>query len=346
MDFSIASILTLDGLTNGAIYALLGIGIVLVFAVTRIIFIPQGEFVAYGALTLAIFQTGKVPGTVWLLLIVAAVAAVMDLVSVWRHRGSAKLAVTAALRTFVPAGLICALSAWAAPRGWPMLAQVVLSVCIVTAFGPLVYRVAYQSLAGKSTLVLLIVSIGVHFAMTGLGLLFFGAEGFRNPPFWDERLSLGPLTVNGQALIIFGVSAALIALMWLFFERSLYGKALRATAVNQLGARLMGISSETAGRLTFALAALIGALSGLLIGPTTTVFYDSGFLIGLKGFVASVIAGLSSYPGALVGALAVGVIESFGSFWASAFKEVIVFTIILPVLLWRSVASGHLDEEH
>jgi branched-chain amino acid transport system permease protein len=84
----------------------------------------------------------------------------------------------------------------------------------------------------------------------------------------------------------------------------------------------------------------------LLIGPTTTVFYDSGFLIGLKGFVAAVVAGLASYPGALVGALFVGVVESFGSFWASAFKEVIVFTLILPVLLWRSISSGHSDEEH
>jgi branched-chain amino acid transport system permease protein len=66
-------------------------------------------------------------------------------------------------------------------------------VAIVTAFGPLVYRVAYQSLAESArVLVLLIVSVGVHFAMTGLGLLFFGAEGFRNPPFWDERFNLGP----------------------------------------------------------------------------------------------------------------------------------------------------------
>jgi len=159
-------------------------------------------------------------------------------------------------------------------------------------------------------------------------------------------MALGPLNVSGQALIIFGMSAALIVLLYLFFERSLYGKALRATAVNRLGARLMGISTQAAGQLTFAMAALIGALSGLLIGPTTTVFYDSGFLIGLKGFVAGVIAGLASYPGALVGALAVGVIESFGSFWASSFKEVIVFTIILPVLLWRSLKSGHSDEEH
>jgi branched-chain amino acid transport system permease protein len=204
--------------------------------------------------------------------------------------------------------------------------------------------VAYQSLAGASSLVLLIVSVGVHFAMTGLGLLFFGAEGFRNPPFWDERLSIGPLNVNGQAIIIFIASAALIVMLRLYFDRTLYGKALRATAVNRLGARLMGISTQAAGQLTFAMAALIGALSGLLIGPTTTIFFDSGFLIGLKGFVAAVIAGLASYPGALLGALGVGIIESFGSFWASSFKEVIVFTIVLPVLLWRSLRSGHSEE--
>jgi branched-chain amino acid transport system permease protein len=93
------------------------------------------------------------------------------------------------------------------------------------------------------------------------------------------------------------------------------------------------------------MAALIGALSGLLIGPTTTVFYDSGFLIGLKGFVAAVIAGLSSYPGALLGALFVGTVEAFASFWASAFKEVVVFSLVLPILVWRSVTGGH-SEEH
>ena len=205
---------------------------------------------------------------------------------------------------------------------------------------------AYQSLEAATPLVLLIVSVGVHFAMTGLGLLFFGAEGFRNPSFWDERFPLGPVTLSGQTVIIFAVSLALIVLMWLYFEKSLRGKALRATAVNRTGARLMGISTHASGQLTFMMAALIGALSGLLIGPTTTVFYDSGFLIGLKGFVAAVVAGLSSYPGALVGALFVGIVEAFGAFWASAFKEVIVFTLILPILLVRSLRSGHSDEEH
>jgi branched-chain amino acid transport system permease protein len=346
MDFSIASILLLDGVTNGAVYALLGLATVLVFTVTRVIFIPQGEFVAYGALTLAILQTGQIPGTVWLLLILAGVAALMDVAGEWRRHTGAGAALKAGLRTLAFPVAAAAVTALAAPRQLPLAVQALLSVAIVTAYGPLVYRVAYQSLADASSLVLLIVSVGVHFAMTGLGLLFFGAEGYRNPAFWDLRVPLGPIALSGQAIIIAIASVALIVLLWLFFERTLRGKALRATAVNRLGARLMGISSQSAGTMTFAMAALIGALSGLLIGPTTTVFYDSGFLIGLKGFVAAVVAGLASYPGALLGALFVGVIESFGSFWASAFKEVIVFTLILPVLLVRSLTSSHSDEDH
>ena len=345
MDPSIAAILMLDGITNAAVYALLGLATVLVFSVTRVIFIPQGEFVAYGALTLAIFQTGRVPGTVWLLLIMATLAALLDARQSWQHQHNAARAARAGLRTLALPALVSGLSVWAAPLQLPLLLQALLSVALVTAFGPLVYRLAYQSLADASSLVLLIVSVGVHFAMTGLGLLFFGAEGFRNPPFWDERLSLGPLNLTGQAVIIVLVSLALIVLLWQFFSRTLYGKALQATAVNRLGARLMGISTQGAGQATFAMAALIGALSGLLIGPTTTVFYDSGFLIGLKGFVAAVMGGLHSYPLAALGALFVGLVESFGSFWASAFKEVIVFTLVLPILLWRSLAGGH-SEEH
>ena len=211
--------------------------------------------------------------------------------------------------------------------------------------GPLLYRLAFRSLADATVLVLLIVAVGVHFALTGLGLVMFGAEGFSIPSFWDARFNFGALTLAGQTIIIFLVSIALILGLKLFFDLTLHGKALRATAVNRLGARLMGISSESAGTQSFALAAFIGALSGLLIGPSTTLGYDSGFLIGLKGFVAAIYGGLASYPATAVGALLVGVIESFSSFWASAFKEVIVFTMILPVLLWRSFQHVHDDEE-
>ncbi|HYS12821.1 MAG TPA: branched-chain amino acid ABC transporter permease [Burkholderiaceae bacterium] len=345
MDFTIASILLLDGVTNGAVYALLAMATVLLFAVTRVIFIPQGEFVAFGALTVGMFQAGQVPGTVWLLLAMAFAVAVLDTVEKVRQGIAVTQIARHLLLVLALPVVVCAFSWWIAPSKPPLPLAALLTLLMVTPMGPLVYRLGYRALADASVLVLLIVSVGVHFALTGLGLLFFGAEGFRTPPFWDARFALGPLTFSGQTLIVFFASAALIVLLWLFFERTLYGKALRATAVNRLGARLMGISSTAAGALSFTMAAFIGALSGLLIGPTTTVFYDSGFLIGLKGFVAAVFAGLASYPAAAIGALGVGILESFGSFWASAFKEVIVFTAILPVLLWRSLRDHHAEEE-
>jgi branched-chain amino acid transport system permease protein len=345
MDLSIAGILLLDGVMNGAVYALLALALVLIFAVTRVIFIPQGEFVAYGALTLAMLQLGRVPGTAWLLAGLAVIAALLEAVDAVRRGQRTRRAAVLGLKTLAAPAVIVGITLWAAPLRLPLLLQSLLTLALVTALGPLVYRLAYAKLADATVLVLLIVSVGVHFALTGLGLLFFGAEGFRNPSFWDARYAVGRLSISGQTLIIFAASIALIAALFVFFERTLRGKALRATAVNRLGARLMGISTAGAGHLSFALAAFIGALSGLLIGPTTTMFYDTGFLIGLKGFVAAIFGGLASYPAAALGALFVGVLESFGSFWASAFKEVIVFTVIIPVLLWRSFQHGHADEE-
>ena len=107
----------------------------------------------------------------------------------------------------------------------------------------------------------------------------------------------------------------------------------------------MGIRPALAGKITFLVATLIGACSGVLIAPITTIYYDTGFLIGLKGFVAAIIGGLASYPLAALGALLVGLLEAFSSFWASEYKEVIVFTLIIPVLLWRSLKSTHVEDE-
>jgi branched-chain amino acid transport system permease protein len=145
---------------------------------------------------------------------------------------------------------------------------------------------------------------------------------------------------------VLAASAISIVLLWQFFGRTLWGKALRATAMNRTGARLVGIPTEASGRLAFTLAALFGAFSGVLIAPFTTIYYDSGFLISLKGFVGTVIGGMVSYPLAALGAVIVGLLEAFASFYASELKEVIVFSLLIPVLLWRSLASRHVEEEH
>jgi branched-chain amino acid transport system permease protein len=344
MDFQIALLLAQDGITNGAIYALLALALVLVFAVTRVIFIPQGEFVAYGALTLAMLQGGAVPATVWLLVIMGALAAVIDGGAALRTGQTRKLTGVLGWNLAYPLGL-AGLLAVLPLKELPMLAQVLLALAVVVPMGPLMYRLVFQPIAAAPVLILLIVSVAVHVTMVGLGLLFFGAEGQRTPPFSDARFEVGPLMISGQTIWVILASLGLIVALYLFFERTIYGKALRATAINRVGAQLMGISPSLAGKLTFVLAAFIGALSGVLIAPITTIYYDTGFLIGLKGFVAAIIGGLGSYPIAAIGAVLVGLLEAFSSFWASAYKEVIVFTLIIPVLLWRSLTSHHMEEE-
>lgn len=344
MDLQIALLLSQDGIVNGAIYALLALALVLVFAVTRVIFIPQGEFVAFGALTLASFQAGKVPGTLWLLVGLGALIAAIEIADAMRG-GTVRRLLSALAWNLVYPALAGGVVFLGEPGSWPLLVQVAGALAMVIPLGPMVYRLAYQPLQSASVLVLLIVSVAVHLTLVGLGLLFFGAEGSRTTPFSEASFEVAGVVVTGQTIWVVGASAVLIVVLYVFFERSLWGKALRATAINRTGARLMGISSTQAGKLSFVLAAAIGALSGILIAPITTVYYDTGFIIGLKGFVAAIVGGLSSYPIAAAGAILVGLLESFSSFWASAFKEVIVFTLIIPVLVWRSLTTRHVEEE-
>lgn len=344
MNLQIALLLGQDGITNGAIYALLSLALVLVFAVTRVIFIPQGEFVAFGALTLASFQAGKTPGTLWLLIGAGVAVALIDLGVALRAGQRRRIPRIVGWNLAYPA-VAAALIFLVKPSDMPLLAQIVLSLALVVPLGPLTYRLAYQPLAEASVLVLLIVSVAVHLALVGLGLLFFGAEGSRTPAFSDGSIAIGSMTISGQTLWVLGASLMLIVVLALFFERTIYGKALRATAMNRTGARLMGISTVMAGKLSFLLASLIGAFSGILIAPITTIYYDTGFLIGLKGFVGAIVGALSSYPLAAAGALLVGLLEAYSSFWASAFKEVIVFTLIIPVLVWLSLTTRHVEEE-
>ncbi|KWB96175.1 branched-chain amino acid ABC transporter permease [Burkholderia ubonensis] len=349
MDFSIAAILAQDGITTGAIYALLSLALVLVFSVTRVIFIPQGEFVAYGALTLAALQAQKFPATCWLLFVMGIACFVLEVGGLIRHRAR-RHQLGRTLTTLGSRYVLLPLAVFALTRNYaaqplPMLAQIALTLAIVVPMGPFVYRLVYQPVAEATTLLLLIVSVALHFAMVGLGLVMFGAEGSRTSAFSDASLSAGSLTISLQSVLVVVTALVLIAALYVYFGRTIAGKALRATSVNRLGARLVGIGTTEAGRLAFTLAAGLGVLSGILVGPLTTIYYDSGFLIGLKGFVGAIIGGLVSYPLAAAGSLLVGVLESYSSFWASAYKEVIVFTLIIPVLLWRSFATPHAEED-
>jgi branched-chain amino acid transport system permease protein len=333
-----------DGVTNGAIYALLALALLLVFAVTRVIFVPQGEFITFAALSLSLLEAGRVPGTIYILLFGGLAAAAIEGFVAARGRAWRRLPRIAALYVVLPVA-VALLVAWAAPRKLGQWIQVLLVLAMVVPLGPIVYRIAYQPLASASVLVLFIVSMAVHYVLVGLSLLFFGGEGLRSSPFWDARFKLGVLDVSAQSLWVLAASVILIIALWLLFEHSIYGKALRATAINRVGARLVGIPTVLTGHLSFLLAAFIGAVSGILIAPLTTLYYDTGFIIGLKGFVGAILGGMASYPLAALGALAVGLLESFSSFWASAYKETIVFALIVPMLVWLSLRSHHVEED-
>lgn len=344
MNLQIAMLLGQDGITNGAIYALLALSIILVFTVTRILLIPLGEFVTFGALTMYAFQSGQDSSIVWLLMIMMALDAGLDLKQLVTNGMEARKAQWIGLK-LAYAVIMVILVETLPLQEIHMAAQVLLTLMILVPLGPIMYRIFFQPIASAPPLVLLIVSIAVHVAMVGVGLLMFGPEGGRTAPFSATTFQVGNVMLKSQTLWVILVSLFLIVSLFLAFERTLYGKALRATAVNRMGARLMGISPDFAGKATFALAAFIGVASGILIAPITTLYYDSGFIISLKGFVGAIIGGLISYPLAAIGAVAVGLIEAFSMFWASNYKEIIVFTLIIPFLLWRSINSSHVEDE-
>jgi branched-chain amino acid transport system permease protein len=345
MTWDVALILGIDGLANGAVYLLAGLGLVLIFSVTRVVFVPFGDVAAFSALSLAAFETGHLPPTVGLVLSLAALALIAEIVGLVR-RGETSRIPRAVLAWGVLPALPCAL-AWAiAGHKVPHAVLVVSAILLVVPVTPLIARLALQPIADASVLVLLIASLAVHFLLSGLGLLFFGPEGFRTAPLASGGLTLpGGFPVSGQVILMLASAVVLSGMFFLAFERTVAGKALRATAVNRIGARLVGIRPARTAMLAYTFASLLAGLIGVLIAPVTTMYYDSGFLIGLKAFVAAIIGGLVSYPLTAIGALAVGIVESFGSFFSGALKDVIVFSLLIPVLLMRSALVKHAEEE-
>lgn len=341
----VALILGIDGLANGAVYLLAGLGLVLIFSVTRVVFVPFGDVAAFAALSLAAFETGRVPPTIGLVLVLTALALATEIGSLVRRGEAARIPRAVLGWGVLP--LVPCLLAWLASRpGVPAPVHIAVAVLLVVPIAPLLSRVVFQPIADASVLVLLIVSLALHFLLSGLGLLFFGPEGSRTQPLAGGSLPLGDgFAVSGQVILMVGAAIVLSGMFFLVFERTVAGKALRATAVNRVGARLVGIRPARTALLAYGCASLLAGLIGVLIAPVTTMYYDSGFIIGLKAFVAAIIGGLVSYPMTAIGALAVGVVESFASFWSGALKDVIVFSLLIPVLMLRSFLSVHAEEE-
>lgn len=271
--------LTVVGVTLGAIYAMVGVGFVIINNVTGIINFAQGEYLMIGAMTAA---------------------------------------------TMVAAGIAL---------------PVVFVVCagLTATLGALAERTTIRLARGASIETLILITIGTSITLQGVGLLTWGVTPRRYEPFSvGAPLSVLGAPVSRQSFWIVGFALIVSVLLWVFFERTRRGKAMRACAINPVAARLQGISPARMSTAAFGLATGIAGAAGVVLVPLTSASYGMGLPLALKGFTAAVIGGLVSPVGAIAGGLLLGVVEQLASgYIASGLKDGLAFAVLFLVLVTR-----------
>lgn len=273
------------GVTTGAIYALLGLGLTLTYSTTRVVNVAIGEFAMIGALS-----------------------------AISMHRA-----------------------------GLPLMIALVGAVVLGAALAGVMYLLTIRpgQRKGASLLSLLIVTIAMHLTLKGIGLIIWGTRSYSLPPLArGEPVRIFDAVVTRQSLLIMGVTALIVIALYFFFSRTLLGKALRASAVNVIGSRLMGIPVYRMGLLAFVLSGTLAAAGGVLITPDTLATYDMGLLLGLKGFVGAVIGRLSSYPMTVAGCVLLGLLESLSAgLLPSGYRDAVAFGVLIAILIYRALPA-------
>ncbi len=201
MTFEIFVLLVQDAIGTGAIYVLMALGIVLIFNVTRVIFVSYGDLVAYSALTLGSFELGRMPGTVWLVLTLAGLAFLVEAGSLIRQKRLSLIPKAFLTWVIVPA-IPVAVCFMVGAKDLSLPVAMALTIALVLPLGPLLYRVVFQPIATAPVLVLLMVAVALHFAITGLALLYFGPEGLRTEAFVTGDVTIGGWPIPQQLIVI------------------------------------------------------------------------------------------------------------------------------------------------
>lgn len=211
------------------------------------------------------------------------------------------------------------------------------AVLLVTLAGLVFERLAIRPARQSTPISLIIITVGGGVLIKGLAMLLWGKDAYSLPPFTRTApLHLGNATILAQSLWIMGLTLLLVVALELFLRRTLVGKAMRAASFNPVAARLVGIKVSQMVQFSFGLSALFGAAAGVMIAPITMGVYDMGTMLGLKGFCAAVIGGLSSSLGGVLGGLVLGVVEAFASgLLPSGYRDAVAFLILLLVLFLR-----------
>lgn len=270
--------LTVAGLSQGSVYALLAIGLISIYTVRHVINIAQGEFSMLAGL-----------GATWM-------------VSV----------------------------------GIPLLLAILIAVLTVTLVAIVMERLVIAKVKKLTTLMSLIVTLAVATLLQASMLLLWGPEAKGLPRFPGENLLIGGVSIRSQELWMVGALVVVGGGIVLFYEKTRWGKALRACAEQPVAARLVGISPIAASVLAFAIAGFVGAVAGVVSSPIYLSIWSAGLLLGLKGFVAAVLGGFVSFRAAIIGALLLGVLEVYvAGYVASGLKDGVAFIILILVLVIR-----------
>lgn len=220
--------------------------------------------------------------------------------------------------------------------GLPMWAAIVGTLAVAAVFGLVFNKLVYFPLRKRSFVPVIIATIGVSVFLRNVALVLFGADPRRVQPLISGVVNIFGTRVNAQYLIIIGVTVVLLVAQYLVFDRTMVGKRLQATAQNREMAALMGINTGVMIAATFAYSAVLGGVAGILVAPLFGVTTGLGTVIALKAFAATVIGGFGSVPGAVIGAVFLGLVEIFGAAYVSTdYKDAFAFVILIAVLLFR-----------
>ena len=230
-------------------------------------------------------------------------------------------------------GMLAAIMAGA---GVPLPLAIIGAVIATGLVGLLMEKAVIEPARNAQVVTLIIITIGASLTIRGLVQIFLGKATHSLAPFsGDTPIMLFGASLLPQSLWVLGVTLAIVGALAWFFGRTLLGKAMLATSHNKLAAQLVGINTRRVLLLSFGLAALLGALGGILVAPITYTSYDAGIMLGLKGFVAAVLGGLGGGVGAVAGGLILGIAEAMtAGYISSSYKDAVPFVLILLILFF------------
>ena len=235
---------------------------------------------------------------------------------------------------FIMLGAMTAAALSEAGFGLPLAVSAAIAISVIV--GACTERLAIRPAHGAPLVTLLIVTLGVALVIRGAVQVALGKGNHSLKAFsGDAPLHIGGATLVPQSLWVLGVTLLVVLLLAWYFGRTVSGKAMLATSHNRLAAELVGVSTNRVLMTSFAMSGALGAIGGVITAPITFTSYDAGVVLGLKGFAAAALGGIGSGPGAIVGGVALGVMEALAAGYVSAaYKDAVAFVLILLVLMF------------